>query len=256
MAAKKDDKKEEKPFVDPFSLMKTEDLIKHYDKHYAQTKEDADRRAGYEHEKKNYLDIFSDIQTSYLLAKRGASDKSPNKPKRHAFTKDTRNLESAELLNKLVLSLIEHYTKDDKGNVNKAILDYYKKNPEQLRNYAMGMGLDYDKTKQDLIAHYRNINSSEAFEKFKDAMAGSLIKDLEKLDRVGNELKYNISHHNKLKSHVKSALEKQGLTLEETVGAPEALGHYENLLSQGGTLSADYTLKHEASLKKYEKPKK
>lgn len=248
-------KKEEKPFVDPFSLMKTEELLSHYDKHYADTPEDAARREGYEHEKQSYLDIFQEVQNSYLINKRGKGPKG-NTPKRFALDKKKVNEESSELINKILMTLIEEDTKDAKGVPNKAVLELYKNNPHMLREYARGKGIDYERVKQDLIDNYTNINKSKEFSRFKDSISSMLIKDIQKLQRVGTELYSNPTHHPKIKKHVSSKLQKAGYDLEETVDVQEQLQHYQQLLQNGGKLSADYTHQYGNSIKKYEqKPK-
>lgn len=251
-----DDKKPTKPFVDPFSLMKTEELLNHYDKHFADTPEDAARREGYEHEKQSYLDIFQNTQNSYLIEKRGKGTKG-NAPKRYALDKKKVNEEAGELINKVLMALIEEDTKNSKGEPNKAIVDYYKgeDNIHKLREYARGKGIDYDRIKQDLIDNYTNINKSKEFSRFKDTISGMLIKDMQKLQRVGTELYSNTAHHPTVKKHVNSKLEKAGYSLEETVDVQEQLQHYQTLLQNGGKLSSDYAHQYGNSLKKYS-PKK
>jgi hypothetical protein len=250
-----DKKKEEKPFVDPYSLMKTEDLIKHFEKHYANTPEDADRREGYEHERQGYADTFENIQNSYLKAKRGES-KTKGAPKRYALSKKDVNVESSELVNKVLLAMVELDHTNDKGEPNKAILELYKNNPHLLQDYARSKNIDYHEIKQDLINNYRNIKKAEKFNEFKSNMAQLLIKDIQKLNRVQTELYTNTAHHNKIKAHVKGALEKTGYTLEETVNPREALGHYANMIQSGGKLPEDYILQRDQSIKKYEKKPK
>lgn len=254
--AKDDKKKEEKPFVDPYSLMKTEDLLKQFEKHYANTPEDAERREGYEHEKQGYFDTFENVQNSYLKNKRGESSKAKGTPKRYALSKKDVNVESSELVNKILLAMVEADHVNEKGEPNKAILELYKSNPHMLRDYARGKNINYDEIKQDLINNYRNIKKAEKYNEFKDYAASQLIKDMQKMERLRTELYSNTAHHTKIKSHVKSALEKTGLTLEETVNAQQALGHYANLIQSGGKLNEGYIMQNDQSLKKYEKKPK
>jgi hypothetical protein len=250
-----EEKKVEKPFVDAFSLMKTEELLSHYDKHYADTPEDAARREGYEHEKQSYMDLFQNVQNTYLINKRGKGTKG-NTPKRFALDKKNVNIESSELINTILMTLLDEDTKNAKGESNKAILDLYKANPHMLREYARGKNIDYERLKQDLIDNYTNINKSKEFSRFKDTISSMLIKDMQKLQRVGTELYSNTQHHPKIKAHVNSKLQKAGYSLEETVDVQEQLQHYQNLLQNGGKMSADYAHQYGNSLKKYEdKPK-
>ncbi len=249
-----EEKKVEKPFVDPFTLMKTEELLAHYDKHFADTPEDAARREGYEHEIQANLNLFQDVQNSYLINKRGKGTKG-NTPKKFALDKKNVNVESSELINKILMTLIEEDTKDAKGQPNKAILELYKNDVTRLKEYAAGKGINYEKVKQDLIENYANINKSKEFNNFKNTISQMLIKDLQKLQRVGYELQTNNSHHSKIKSYINSKLQKSGYTLEETVGVGDQIQHYQRFLEKGGKVTADDAHIYGNDLKKYEAPK-
>jgi len=252
--ADKKKKEEEKPFVDPFILMKTEDLLKQYEKHHANTPEDADRREGYEHEEQGYLDRFESVQNSYLIDKRGKSEKTVGAPKRYALSKKDLNLESSELVNKVLLAMVEADFTDEKGVVNKAALEIYQDH-RRLQEYAAGKGINYNEIKQDLIDNYKNIKKAKKYNQIKGAMAHNLVKDLQKISRITNELYTNTARHSKVKSHVRGALEKTGYTLEETVDVSSALDHYANHIQSGGKLDENYVLQHDNDIKKYEKPK-
>jgi hypothetical protein len=245
------DANKEKPLVDPYSLMKTEDLLKQLEKHYENTPEGADRREGYDHERQGYFDLFESVQNSYLTNKRGKSSKTPGSPKRFALSKEKVNEESSELVNKILLSMVENDHLDAKGKPIKSIVDYYKANPHRLRDYAAGKGIDYEKIKQDLIQNYRNIKKADKYNEFKSQAAHMLVKDEEKIERAHNELSSNVMHHPKIKSHVKNALQKTGYTLEESVSAPRALSHYVNHMSQGGKLNENYVFQNGLDIKKY-----
>ena len=251
-----DKKKVEKPFVDTYTLMKYDDLMKHFEKHYANTPEDADRREGYDHEKQGYLDMFESVQNSYLKTKRGESAKTKGTPKRYALSKKDVDIESSELVNKVLLAMVEEDNTDEKGVVNKAVVDLYKKDPHRLQHYARGYGIDYDEIKKDLIDNYRNIKKAKKFNQIKEGIASLLIKDQQKVNRVQSILENKTEYHTKIRSYINGRIKnKIGHTIDDTVNMRGTLGHFATFIQGGENLPVDYIQQNDMDFKKMDEKK-
>ncbi|RJQ16977.1 hypothetical protein C4573_02855 [Candidatus Woesearchaeota archaeon] len=249
--AKEEDKNPNK-LVDKHTKLRTDDIVAKFKEWYSDSDKALERLDRIQHEASANLDTFGDIEKTYFVEARGAHAKRKGVPKSFSLDKAKAKEEATELLYRVALEGIKQELGEDAVKV-------YKKNPHQLKQYISlkaaqtGEELDFYKLRNDLIQNRRNVRKSEAFQKFKEALAQSTIDDVIEEQHVTAELESDIGHHESFLKHVGGELEKAGYELSKATNVRAATSIYRQYASLGGKFTRDYLSKSQYVKEKKQK---
>ncbi len=243
-----EEKKEEKPFVDKYTLMKSDELFKIIDEWHADTEEAAKKRIEFEEKVNPALKSIDAIQDSYLVKKRGAKGEAEherNVPRKYALNKDDLRVEATELLNHILYEGV-------KNEFGEEVARKYKEKPEHLIGYAATKNINFYKVLDDLMKNYRDITKAKSFQDAKESIAGiGLDNKFEEVQKAKSVLAQNFEHHDEVKKRIEDRLKPHNLALEGYISPHEMLQHYINDIS--GKTNKEYFKKGDYSFKPLEK---
>ncbi len=236
-------KKEAKPFVDKYSIMKSDDLLGILKSHHEDSDDGRKKRDSIEADRVAGLRAVEDVQNKYLLDKRGEHKKHKGKPKSHKLKGKE---EATELLYKVALEGVRQEHGD-------AGVKLYKSDPHKLIAYIdgkmAGTGVDFYSLRDAIVRRDGKFHDMKEFDVLKQKMVH--IDDLVELEHARKTLSIDRDHFEAVQKAVNGYAKKQGVELRKTTKQHEAVAHY--IAGLGGELTGDYVAEHKSHFKK--KPK-
>jgi len=227
-------------FVDKYTLMSTEELVSLIKKWHGDTKEALERRDAISTELENAENAIEEIESTYLLEKRGEHQKYRKKPKSYMLDKENAKKEATELIYKIALEGVRQELGDD-------AVALYKKNPHRLIGFLASKGINFYALRNDLVLHRRNFRNLDSYKKFKRAMIS--VDALVEEQHVENELASDHKHYDKLLELTNKEIAASNVELRKGVEARYILEHLKQHL-RSGKFNTEYLETYNGHFKK------
>jgi hypothetical protein len=222
-----------KRFLDPYTQMSTKDLIGKIEGYYADTEDAIKARGEDATSLETGVERLGEVESKYLLEKRGEHKKFKGKPKSKSLdSKDAKN-EASELIYTIALEGIKNEL-GDKG------AEVYKNNHQAIKSFLRGKNIDFYALRKDMMDNKRRFTSLKSYQQFKQAMAAGGIERLVEMNAVETELQNDTSHHEAYHTHVGGKVKGSGYELSKATPIEEVLGIHKAHL--GKQLTNEYAM--------------